>query len=159
MFSVPDGVVARRPFTLNGVKVPAGTALSKDQVIAIGRELNALLDNGTLVAKPDPNARRNKQPQPTSLPPKVRNAMLAKMGPAKEPLSVSAKAVGKSVSVEVAGGNAPFTVEVEGAEPQTKKTRTFAVTVTGVGTHAVSVTDGAGDSASTSVTIIVEKGK
>ena len=153
MFRVPDSVVVRRPITLQGVVVPAGTTLSKAQVEACGRNLNALLDSGYLVATPDPNARKDRQPQPSSLPPVVRNAMLRR-GPVTDPLAVSAKAMGKQVSVSVSGGVPSFTVRIDDQE-QTKSSRTFAFTVYGVGTHKVLVSDGAGGEASTNVTIIV----
>jgi hypothetical protein len=156
MFRVPSSVVVRRPISIQGTVVPVGTTLTKEQVVALGKGLNSLLDNGTLVATPDPFARKDRQPKPTSLPPVIRNAMIAKLGPAVKPLTVLAKAVGKSVSVEVDGGVQPFTVSVDDQE-QTKKTRTFAFTVTAVGSHTVTVTDGNGNTASDTVVIVVEK--
>ena len=151
MFQVPSSVVVRRPITLNGVVVPAGTSLSKDQVVDLGRELNALLDSGFVVALPDPNERRGKaQPRPTSLPPVIRNAMLGKMG---TPLSVSATAAGNAISVSVTGGVPSFTVTIDGALPQTKSSRTFAFTGINPGDHQIEVTDGAGAKDSCNVTV------
>lgn len=157
MFKVPDSVTVRRPFTLDGAPVPVGVTLTKQQVLALGQKLNPLLDNGTLVAVPDPNGRRNKPPRPTSLPPVILNAYLRHQC---APLSVSAKALGKSVSVTVSNGVPSFTVVVDEGKPfeqsQSKSSRSFAFTVNGVGTHSVDVTDGAGATASTQFTIVVE---
>lgn len=153
MFRVPDKVTVRRPFRLDGALVPVGTVLDKPQVARLGRKLNPLLDNGTLVAAPDPFARKGKaRPQPTSLPPSVYNAF---MGRSSEPLAVKAKALRKSVSVEVTGGVPSFTVAVAGQE-QSKSSRTFAFTVNSVGSHEVTVVDGSGAQASTSVVIVVD---
>lgn len=124
--------------------------------MALGRNLNALLDSGWVVASPDINARRDRQPRPSSLPPVIRSAMLGKIGPKRDPLSLSAKVVGKSVSVEVAGGVQPFTVTVLGSA-QTKSSRTFAFTVDSVGEHEATVEDGAQDTASARFTIIVSE--
>lgn len=154
MFRVPDSVVTRRPITLLGVIVPAGTTLSKTQIESLGRNFNALIDGGYVVATPDPFARKGRAvPRPSSLPPVIRAGLLAK-SPARHPLSVGAKVAGKAVSVEVEGGVSPFTVTV-GSDVQVKKTRTFAFTVNSVGTHEVSVSDGGGGVASASFTIIV----
>lgn len=157
MFKVPDSVTVRRPFTLDGAPVPVGATLTKQQVLSLGQKLNPLLDNGTLVAVPDPNGRRNKPPRPTSLPPAILNAYLRHQSP---PLSVSAKALGKSVSVTVSNGVPSFTAVVDPGEPteqsETKSSRSFAFTVNGVGTHAVEVTDGSGATASARFTIVVE---
>lgn len=156
MFKVPDKVTVRRPFRLDGALVPAGTVLTKPQVAKLGRKLNPLLDNGTLVAAPDPFARKGKpHPRPTSLPPSVYNAFMKR---SIAPLAITAKALHKSVSVEVTGGIPSFTVAVDGQE-QSKSSRAFAFTVTAVGTHEVTVVDGNGDTAATSVTIIVDKPK
>jgi hypothetical protein len=152
MFQVPNSVVVRRPITLNGVLVPAGTSLSKQQVIDLGRELNALLDSGFVVALPDPNERRGRPPRPTSLPPVIRNAMLGKMS---SPLAVSATVAGNAVSVVVTGGVPQFTVTIDNALPQSKSSRTFAFTGVGAGDHQIEVTDGAGAKSDYSVKVTV----
>lgn len=158
MFTVPDAVVVRRPITLNGVVVPAGTTLSKAQVLALGRELNALLDSGYVTATPDPYARKGKaRPAPTSLPPVIRNALVNKLSGA--PLSVSAKVVGDSISVEVVGGTPSFTVTLDNAEPQKKSSRTFSFSGVLAGDHQVEVTDGAGGTAEVSVTVAAAEEK
>lgn len=156
MFRVPDSVVTRRPISLNGAVVPAGTTLSKAQVESLGKGLNALLDSGYIVAAPDPFARKGKsRPQPTSLPPVIRNAMVKKLNGPSVPLSLEAKVAGKSVSVEVTGGVPSFTVTIDGEDAQTKSSRTFAFMVDGVGTHEAKVVDGAGAEASAFFTIII----
>jgi hypothetical protein len=145
MFRVPSSVVTRRPISLQGQVVPAGTALSKDQVLALGKGLNALLDSGYVVANPDPFARKGKaRPTPTSLPPVIRNAMVSRLT-APEPLSVFATVVGDSISVEVNGGVPSFDVSLDGGDHQTKSSRTFAFTGVSEGTHEIVVTDGNGE--------------
>ena len=158
MFRVPDAVVVRRPISLQGQVVPAGTTLSKAQVQALGRNLNALLDSGYVTATPDPYARKGKaRPTPTSLPPVIRNALVNKL--TGLPLAVSATAVGDSISVEVSGGTPSFTVTLDGAEPKTKSSRTFSFSGVEAGDHQVEVTDGAGGTAAVSVTVAAAEEK
>jgi hypothetical protein len=152
MFRVPDSVVTRRPISLQGVVVPAGTTLSKAQVEALGKGLNALLDSGFVVAAPDPFARKGKaHPRPTSLPPVIRNAMVGKL--TGVPLSVSASVVGDAISVEVAGGVPSFTVTLDGGGAKSKSSRTFSFTGVGPGAHTVEVSDGSGATASVVVEV------
>lgn len=144
MFRVPDAVVTRRPISLNGAVVPAGTTLSKVQVEALGKGLNSLLDSGYVVASPDPYARKGKsRPQPTSLPPVIRDAMVKKIT-GGSPVSVTATVAGDAVSVSVAGGVPSFTVTLDGEGASTKSSRTFAFTGVAAGDHHVEVTDGNG---------------
>ena len=153
MFSVPDSVVVRRPFTLKGVKVPTGTSLTKDQVVALGRELDALLDNGTLVATPDPFARKNKQPQPTSLPPVIRNAMLGKLKSAAAPLSIDTKAAALSVAVTITGGLTKWDVDYGDGSTATVATRTASHVYKAGGTYTVTCKDSTGQTAIKSLTV------
>ena len=153
MFRVPDSVVTRRPISLQGVVVPAGTTLSKAQVEALGKGLNALLDSGFVVAAPDPYARKgNARPRPTSLPPVIRNAMVGKLT-GSAPLSVSASVVGDAISVEVAGGVPSFTVTLDGGDAKSKSSRTFSFTGVQPGAHMVEVSDGSGAAASVAVEV------
>jgi len=149
MFQVPSNVVVRRPISLNGAIVPAGTSLSQEQVKALGRNLNALLDSGYVVATPDPFARKGKaRPTPSSLPPVIRDAMIKKLG---TPLGVSATVAGNAISVSVTGGVQPFTVTIDNTNPQTKSSRTFAFTGINAGDHEIEVVDGSGAKASVTV--------
>lgn len=144
MFAVPSSVVVRRPISLNGAIVPAGTSLSKVQVQALGRNLNALLDSGVVVAKPDPFARKGKaRPTPSSLPPVIRNAMVAKLT-AAQPLSVIVRVAGDTVSVEIVGGVPTFTVSLDDNDAEVKPSRTVSFLNVSDGTHVISVTDGSG---------------
>ena len=152
MFQMPNSVVVRRPITLDGVLVPAGTSLSKQQVIDLGRELNALLDSGFVVALPDPYERPGRPPRPTSLPPVIRNAMLGKMS---APLAVSATVAGDAISAVVTGGVPQFTVTINSALPQSKSSRTFAFTGVVPGDHRIEVTDGAGSTSAFTARVTV----
>lgn len=157
MFSVPDSVVVRRPFTLGGAAIPVGASLTKEQVVLIGRGLNALLDNGTLVAVPDPFARRNRPPRPTSLPPGIRDAMLGRLSPVL-PLSVKMTPVGLSLSVEVTGGVMPFDVTLydrqgDVIDSKSGSKRSFAFLVDLGGEFTVTVEDAAGASASDTIVV------
>lgn len=124
--------------------------------MALGRNLNALLDGGWVVASPDINARRDRQPRPSSLPPVIRDAMLGKL---TAPLVVVAKSMGEAISVTVDGGNAPFTVTLDGGSSQTKSSRSFAFTGAGDGAHKVAVVDGSGRKASTAVSVVSPEAK
>lgn len=157
MFRVPDSVVVRRPISLNGVVVPPGTTLSKNQVIALDKELNALLDSGYVVARPDPNARRGKPPRPTSLPPVIRNAMIAKITGVK-PLSMIARVIGDAVSVEIVGGVPTFTVSLDGSSSEEKPSRTIAFSQVSEGEHVISVTDGSGNTCEARVEVVAPDG-
>lgn len=159
MFRVPDAVVVRRPISLQGQVVPAGTTLSKAQVQALGRNLNALLDSGYVTATPDPYARKGKaRPTPTSLPPVIRNALVGKLT-GSAPLSLDVKAVGDSVSVSVSGGVPPFTVSLDGGEPLVKSSRTFGFSGVESGVHTVLAADGAGAQAEAHVEVAAPEEK
>lgn len=153
MFRVPDSVVTRRPFMLSGVAVPAGTTLSKAQVVALGRSLDALLDSGYVVALPDPFARKGRAvPRPSSLPPVIRDAMVAKLTGAAV-VSALVTVVGGALSVVVSGGVPSFEVSLDGGKPQHKSSRTFAFTGVSAGEHEVTVVDGSGGTESVAVTV------
>ena len=153
MFQVPSSVVVRRPISLNGAIVPVGTPLSKAQVEALGRNLNALLDSGVVVATPDPFARKGKaRPTPSSLPPVIRNAMVAKLTTA-QPLSVIARVAGDAVSVEIVGGVPTFTVSLDDGNAEAKPSRTTAFSNVSDGDHVISVTDGSGNTSEARVEV------
>jgi hypothetical protein len=149
MFQVPSNVVVRRPISLNGAIVPAGTSLSQEQVEALGRNLNALLDSGYVVATPDPFARKGKaRPTPSSLPPVIRDAMIKKIAP-QVPIQLSATVVGDAISCEITGGLMPFTVTLKDEDAkvldvQTGSKRTFAFTGLADGNYIVVAQDPSG---------------
>lgn len=153
MFSVPDRVTVRRAFSLDGVRVAAGTDLSADQVRALGGRLNALLDGGWVVASPDPFARKGAaRPRPTSLPPVIRDEMIRRINPAPPvPLGLKCTAVGLSISCEVEGGVPSFSLtlkdeSLEVIDSRSGSGRTFMFTVPDGGQYIVTVTDGQGAS-------------
>jgi len=159
MFRVPDAVVTRRPISLNGAVVPAGTTLSKAQVLALGKGLDALLDGGFVVASPDPFARKGKaRPQPTSLPPVIRNALVKKLNGPVQPLAVSLTAAGLAISVSITGGTSPFDLVLldrngEVLDGKSTSTRTSMFTPVDGGEYTVTVTDSSGGSASSTIII------
>lgn len=155
MFRVPDSVVTRRPISLQGAVVPAGTTLSKEQVEALGKSLNSLLDSGYVVANPDAYARKGKaRPQPSSLPPVIRNAMVGRITAGVAAPSLQVKTVGDSVSLVVSDGVAPFTVTVdETGQADTKSSRTFSFSGLGAGSFTAHVFDGSGQKGSVSFVI------
>ena len=159
MFRVPTQVVVRRPISLNGVVVPPGTQLSKAQVLALGHNLNALLDSGYVTATPDPFARRGKaRPEPTSLPPVIRKALVAKLNGPAEPLAVSLSAAGLAISVSIIGGTSPFDLVLldskgDVLDGKSTSTRTSMFTPVDGGEYTVTVTDSSGGSASSKIVI------
>jgi titin len=81
MFRVPTDIKAGRAITINGQVYAKDARVRVDDLVFLGttNALSALLSKGVLYASPDQHARKTHagNPQPTSLPPIVLNAVLA----------------------------------------------------------------------------------
>lgn len=147
MLRVPSSVVVVRPIKLDGEVLPTGTALTAEQVDALGFSLNSLLDAGIILASPDAWYRRPLEvPRPNSLPPGIRNAMVQNITPPKplKPLTAAASRDGLTVTVTLTNGKGPFVVSGDWGADETTSQRTVTFTDVPNKPHTVSASDAEG---------------
>lgn len=152
-YTVPRQIKAGRAIKINGVTYSKDQVLTAAQVAAIPR-LGALLSSGRLVAVPDVHDRKAVRGNrtPTNVPP-VALAVLTST-PDFSATTTFDPVTHLKVTLAIAGGDGPFTVDWGDSSTSEVKGRTKTHTYATAGAKTITVTGENGDTCTVSVTTV-----